>query len=557
MIEPPEHETTPQTLQSLQEELARLRQHTTTLEREYFLFRTLVEHAPCGIAAHDPDGTITYANRSYHLMLGVDDAVGQPVESTVGQLTGGNTCILGSSKSPEADADADADADEGKVIYAKLDYHRSDGSTFPAQVSRISFSDPTGRLEGGATFVRDISEQTQIEQTFRETQTMLQGLLKHMPASVFVKSLDRRFLLVNEFAAHLMQHPVDRIIGSPDHEVVASPYLERWRENEDYVIANGQLSETEEVFTTPQGEAVQHALTFPIYDDEGAIYAVGGFAIDVTERRRFERELQRSTALLQGIIDNVPSLIYVKDPDGRFLVVNRTTATIMGVPPDQVIGRLHKELSPPEMVEPWQAVDQKVIQTGTVLEREEDVPLEDGIHTYLTINFPVADEKGGIYATGGITTDITRFKQAERERTALQEQVIQAQRAALRELSTPLIPIDDQVVIMPLIGTIDSSRAQQVLETLLNGVETHRARIAILDITGVQIVDTQVANALIHAAQAVQLLGAQVVLTGIQPGIAQTLVQLDVDMRGIITHGSLQSGIAYAQRKGPKQKPQQ
>jgi rsbT co-antagonist protein RsbR len=145
-----------------------------------------------------------------------------------------------------------------------------------------------------------------------------------------------------------------------------------------------------------------------------------------------------------------------------------------------------------------------------------------------------------------IESDLRQQRQAEAERAALQEQVIDAQRAALRELSTPLIPISDNVVIMPLIGTIDSARAQMVMESLLEGVALYQAETVILDITGVQVVDTQVADAFIRAAQAVRLLGAGVVMTGIQPQIAQTLVQLGVDLSGIQTHGSLQSGIAHA-----------
>jgi rsbT co-antagonist protein RsbR len=149
----------------------------------------------------------------------------------------------------------------------------------------------------------------------------------------------------------------------------------------------------------------------------------------------------------------------------------------------------------------------------------------------------------------GLFRDLTEQRRIEAERQALQDQVIDAQRAALRELSTPLIPVSDKVVIMPLIGTIDTGRAQQVMETLLEGVAHHQATLAILDITGVSIVDTQVAQALIGAAQAVRLLGAQVMLTGIQPQIAQTLVHLGVDLSNIETRGSLQSGIADALRK--------
>ena len=126
------------------------------------------------------------------------------------------------------------------------------------------------------------------------------------------------------------------------------------------------------------------------------------------------------------------------------------------------------------------------------------------------------------------------------------EALIRSQASALTELSTPLIPISDDIVVMPLIGTMDSQRVSQVLETLLEGVATRRAKVAILDITGVSVVDTQVANALLQAAKAVRLLGAEVVLTGIRPDVARTLVGLDVEMTNIVTKGTLQAGIGYA-----------
>jgi rsbT co-antagonist protein RsbR len=145
-----------------------------------------------------------------------------------------------------------------------------------------------------------------------------------------------------------------------------------------------------------------------------------------------------------------------------------------------------------------------------------------------------------------IVRDVTEQKQAEAERIRLQNEIIQGQAAMLAELSTPLIPIDDNVMVMPLIGTLDSRRAQQIVDTLLAGIAESHTQVAILDITGVPIVDTQVANALIRAAQSVKLLGAQVVLTGIRPEVAQTLVGLGADLSGLVTRSSLQSGIAYA-----------
>lgn len=137
-------------------------------------------------------------------------------------------------------------------------------------------------------------------------------------------------------------------------------------------------------------------------------------------------------------------------------------------------------------------------------------------------------------------------RQTSVERIALQQQVIDSQQAAIRELSTPLIPLAHNVVLMPLIGSIDSSRAQLVMETLLEGVAHYQADTVILDITGVSVVDTQVANAFIQAAQAVRLLGARVILTGIGPAMAQTLVHLGVDLSTLETRGSLQSAVVEA-----------
>jgi rsbT co-antagonist protein RsbR len=160
--------------------------------------------------------------------------------------------------------------------------------------------------------------------------------------------------------------------------------------------------------------------------------------------------------------------------------------------------------------------------------------------------FVVRDKHGKPESLISILRDMTDQHLAEQERTAFQQQIIETQQVALRELSTPLIPIADGVVLLPLIGTIDTSRAQQVLETLLEGISRQQAEIAILDITGVRVVDTQVANALLRSAQAAQLLGATVVLSGISAEVAQTLVGLGIDLSSIHTRSTLQSGIAEA-----------
>ncbi len=129
------------------------------------------------------------------------------------------------------------------------------------------------------------------------------------------------------------------------------------------------------------------------------------------------------------------------------------------------------------------------------------------------------------------------------------------QAARLEELSTPLIPLSREVVLMPLIGTLDRDRAAQVLDVLSHGVVARGARVAVLDITGVSHVDTHVAAALVQAAQVVRLLGAEVVLTGIRAGVSQSLVGLGIDLGGVATRRTLQSGIDHARELLLRQSP--
>jgi PAS domain S-box-containing protein len=144
--------------------------------------------------------------------------------------------------------------------------------------------------------------------------------------------------------------------------------------------------------------------------------------------------------------------------------------------------------------------------------------------------------------------DITERRQAEEavKRAAVQEEIIRTQAATLRAVSTPLIPVSDGVVVMPLVGAVDQLRAAQMQQMLLDGISAARAKVAILDVTGVPAVDAGVSAALLSAVAAARLLGAEVVLTGIKPAAAQAFVELGVDFGRLVTRGTLKDGIAYA-----------
>lgn len=132
------------------------------------------------------------------------------------------------------------------------------------------------------------------------------------------------------------------------------------------------------------------------------------------------------------------------------------------------------------------------------------------------------------------------------EYTGSWEQIVSLQRVALQELSAPLIPVMDRITIMPLIGTIDTERAKLIMENLLQGTINHNSEVVLIDITGVPVVDTMVAHHIIQAAEAVHLIGAKCILVGIRPEIAQTIVNLGIDLSDFATKSSLQKGFTTA-----------
>jgi rsbT co-antagonist protein RsbR len=131
---------------------------------------------------------------------------------------------------------------------------------------------------------------------------------------------------------------------------------------------------------------------------------------------------------------------------------------------------------------------------------------------------------------------------AQRERT------IRVQQEAIREISTPVLPLRERLLLLPIIGAIDPPRAQQLTTQLLQSIRAHRAKAVVMDITGVPTVDSAVANHLIQTVQAARLMGAMVIVSGLSPEVAHALVRIGVDLSAVNTVGTLQDGIEAAEQ---------
>lgn len=377
----------------------------------------------------------------------------------------------------------------------------------------------------------------------------LRRIIQHMPVILVAIDESGNLVVWNEEAERITGYAPDEICGTPIWpEMLYPDATYRASLFSEWVSKDNNFRNLEANVTTKDGAVKIIAWSsiakhFPI--PGWLSWSVG---VDVTEQRRAEEHLKSERHFINTVLDTTGFIVIVLYRDGTIVRFNRACEQVTGYTFAEVKGKYIWDLFLiPEEIEPVKGVFHQ-LRAGMFPMQYENYWLTKNQERRLIAwdNTALLDANGEVEYLIGTGVDITERKRAEEERAVLQQQIIETQSAALRELSTPLIPIANNVVIMPLIGAIDSQRAQQIMETLLEGVANHQAEIAIIDITGVQLVDTQVANALIRASQAVKLLGAKVVLTGIQPQIAQTLVHIGIDLSDIITRATLQSGIAYA-----------
>lgn len=273
-----------------------------------------------------------------------------------------------------------------------------------------------------------------------------------------------------------------------------------------------------------------------------------------TVQAQLDAARQEST-LFRQLLDSLPLAVYAKDRDSRFVYANPVALYHLHAEKlEEVIGITDFDLFPEEQASKYFNDEQEIIATGKVMRNfEEHVVYEDGSESWLmTSKMPTYNSAGEISGTMGFAWDVTEQKRTA-EQLEYQAQLIRLQRDTLQELATPIIPLMKQIIVMPLIGSIDSQRAQDIMRSMLNGISQHRARVVILDITGVPVVDSAVAAHLTRTIQAARLKGAETIVTGVSDAVAETIVDLGIDWRNVRTMADLESGLKVALRHTGKQ----
>lgn len=269
--------------------------------------------------------------------------------------------------------------------------------------------------------------------------------------------------------------------------------------------------------------------------------------IDDAFRERTREALQMAT-VFEALFQAAPHGIAVASPDGILRLVNPYFHQLLGM--TDLVGRSVASVHvPSDLPRVQQEVKPSVSDTGhwqgTLWYKHAD---GSTVETHATA-FRLKSTDGRIVGRCAIVREVGAARRAEEERRRLMEEVIAAQQRALEERETPLVPIADGVLVMPLVGNIDAVRAERMLVALLQGIEEQRAAVVLLDLTGVRTVDQESVNAIVRATQAARLLGTDVVLTGIEPNVARMFVEMNANFSGLEMKSTLGDGVRWALRK--------
>ena len=389
-------------------------------------FRLLLESTGEGIYGVDADGCCTFINPAGAEMLGYGamEVLGKPMHELVHRGTG-----AGAASTQPAVRRAFEAGERSSVLEEML--WRRDGTSFPAEYSAhpiMQFDRPRGAVVA----FKDVSERQKMEMELRASVDLFQGAFRAARTGIaLIDAKDDSYVDVNEALCEMLGYSKSELLHLTWLDVTHREDIEKsLQEVDDFKAGRREVNLVRKRYIRKNGAVISVDISDALVrgPDGSPRYFVSHVS-DVTQREEAARALKESQELMQAVIDASPAAIYIKHTDGSYVLVNKRFLGIFQLEPSEVVGKTDFDLFDLSVAQKVVENDRTVFRDRTPIEVEEDAPLATGeMRSYLSIKFPLVDERGDCYALCGISTDITDRVQAEEERARLEEQLRQSQK---------------------------------------------------------------------------------------------------------------------------------
>jgi len=241
---------------------------------------------------------------------------------------------------------------------------------------------------------------------------LFRAFVDHLPYEIFIRDSHSRFLLVNREWERVQGLAYDEVVGKTIHDVFPPAAADIFLAQDRQVLETGKPMDREVEVPFATGVQVFRTVKFLLSCPVSGEPLVCAIVVNMTDRRQTEESLRHSEGLFRAIVDKSPTKIHIKDTQGRYILMNRIAETLFGISDAEARGKTTEEIFPLEIAQKFVGHDAAVLNSGKAVEQEEEWRLEDGIHTYLTVKFPICDPSGHAIGVGAIGTDITAHKKA-------------------------------------------------------------------------------------------------------------------------------------------------
>ncbi|HEY1717390.1 MAG TPA: PAS domain S-box protein [Verrucomicrobiae bacterium] len=399
------------------------------------LYHSLVEQLPTGVFRKDKDGRYVFANASFCQTLGltVDQITGRlPSElmtQTAARQHSPNAVKLGS----QGMSHHKTIMATGRQIEVEDVYFDAKGRPRHYHTVKSAVFGSEGQIIGTQGILFDITESKSAAEALRESEALYLSLVDQMPAGVFRKDAEGRYVFVNSWFCQIKGMKPDQILGKTPKELAASElagqnakYLETVKEtrlavqglnHHELIMKTGERIEVEEEYPGADGKMLHlHVVKSPVFDSDGRIIGTQGMLFDVSGRRQAEAELSHERDLLRALLDNSLDHIYFKDTQSRFIKSSKSQAMQFDADSsDKLVGKTDFDFFTEEHARPAFEDEQEIIRTGQpMIGKVEKEILKNGRESWaLTSKMPLRNKDGQIIGTFGISKDITDIKEAE------------------------------------------------------------------------------------------------------------------------------------------------